>query len=173
MVKPVSSPTKILRITFIVAGGLLIVLFINYETMKKLFMILLFVVPAFFMPVELLAPAAGKFITIVQSSAIRPYDNIARAVRWWETRDRDTINYEEGAHGRYQIRQCKLDEYNKATGNHYRLQDCMEEKVSSRIFFWHMMQYNDTDTAIKRWNGSGPLTVIYLRNIKQILKNQS
>ena len=76
-----------------------------------------------------------------------------------------TINYTEGAYGPGQIRQCKLDDYNLATGSCYTLDDCLKEPVARKIFIWHMLKYNDIDLGIRRWNGSGPATYKYLEKV--------
>jgi hypothetical protein len=117
----------------------------------------------------LFAPVSLTVIHLTIPVSIEPYREIYKAVKMVESADRDTINYTEGAYGRAQIRQCKLDEYNKATGSSFVLQDCMKEEVTRQIFMWHMMQYNDIELAIKRWNGSGPATEIYLKKVKRWL----
>jgi hypothetical protein len=117
----------------------------------------------------LFAPGPGGSICLLAQEPIRPYEKIWAAVKWVETRDRDTINYQEGAYGRGQIRQCKLDEYNGATGKHYKLRDMLKEKNSKEVFMWHMMQYNDIELAVKRWNGSGPMTAVYWKKVRRYL----
>lgn len=130
--------------------------------MKRLSIILFMLIST-----QLYAPRGLAEISIIETTSINPYEKIWSAVKWVETQDRDMINYQEGAFGRGQIRQCKLDEYNQKTVNHYTLQDCMKEPVSRKVFMWHMMEYNDTDLAIRRWNGSGPATYEYLRKVRE------
>jgi hypothetical protein len=116
----------------------------------------------------LFAPEATR-LTVVEHQPLNPYSEVYMAVKMVESGDRDVINYTEGAYGRAQIRQCKLDEYNEATGSSFVLRDCLDESVSREIFMWHMMQYNDIEIAVKRWNGSGPMTEIYLDKVKRYL----
>jgi hypothetical protein len=116
----------------------------------------------------LFAPEASR-LTVVEHQPLNPYTEVYRAVKLVESGDREVINYNEGAYGRAQIRQCKLDEYNEATGSSFVLWDCMSDIVTERIFMWHMMQYNDIEIGIRRWNGSGPMTEIYLDKVKRYL----
>lgn len=107
---------------------------------------------------------------IPEAPAINPYLKAWYAVKMVESHNReDIINHTEGAYGPSQIRQIKLDEYNRVNGTNIKLSDCLKENTSRRIFMWHMMQYNDIETAVKRWNGSGPLTVIYYNKVKRYL----
>lgn len=117
----------------------------------------------------LFAPVSIMMMPLTVPVRIEPYLELYNAVKMVETRDRDTINYTEGAYGRAQIRLCKLDEYNRATGSSFVLQDCMKEEVTRKIFMWHMMQYNDSETAVKRWNGSGPATITYWNKVRRYL----
>lgn len=135
---------------------------------KKLIVILLL-----WIPVQLLAPAE-RCLTIIQTEAINPYIPYWNAVGYVESRfDPYAINKEDpngGSHGIVQIGQEKLDEYNTANGTHYTLQDCYDIEISRKIFMWHMMQFNDIEIAVKRWNGSGPKTLDYWELIQNRLK---
>ena len=112
-----------------------------------------------------------KTLIIQTGQRIDPYAKIWEAVKWVETRNRDTINYHEQAYGRGQIRRDKLKDYNKANGTKYRLTDCMNEKTSKKIFYWHMRQYDDKMLAVRRWNGSGPKSYEYLNKVKKRLNS--
>jgi hypothetical protein len=79
------------------------------------------------------------------------------------------VNIKEGAYGISQIRQIKLNEYNRITGSKITLHDCFNEEISRQIFYWHCSRYNNIETAVKRWNGSGPKTEIYWTKIKRYL----
>ena len=87
-------------------------------------------------------------------------------IKWVETRDRDLINHDEKAYGRGQITPIKLKEYNKKTGSNYSSEDCLNESVSKEIFLWHYDQYASHELAAKRWNGSGPMTILYWNKVE-------
>ena len=117
----------------------------------------------------LFAPALTQFY-IVKPEKINPIADIWEAVKMVESANNHSIiNFAEGAYGCGQIRQIKLDEYNGWTGSEITLNDCLDERVSGKIFAWHCSRYNDLETAVKRWNGSGPATEIYWQKVKREL----
>jgi hypothetical protein len=116
--------------------------------------------------IALFAPVSGTII-IFSPKIINPFIRVWQAVKIVETGNNpDTINYHEHAYGPGQIHQEKLDDYNLANGTSYTLMDCLNEGISRKIFLWHCSKYNDTDLAIRRWNGSGPATFEYLAKVK-------
>jgi len=118
----------------------------------------------------ILAPESHA-VTLVEQSAINPYIELYQATCVVESNNNaSAINYAEQAHGIVQIRQCKLNEYYRATGIRYSLKDCHREGVSKEIFMWHCMKYIDIELSARRWNGSGPLTDKYWMKIKKQLK---
>lgn len=120
---------------------------------------------------HLLAPVAGT-IFIPEATRTTPQEQLWEAVKMVESYGiEDIINHKEQAYGCGQIRQVKLNEYNKATGKSYKLSDCLSEDVSREIFLWHCTKYgHDIETAAKRWNGSGPLTEIYWKKVKRYIR---
>jgi hypothetical protein len=99
-----------------------------------------------------------------------PYEAIIRAVTTVESAgDMYALNRQESAYGALQIRQIKLDWYYNETGIRYRLNDCFKESVSREIFVYHMNQYSDVDTGIKKWNGSGRKTNEYLIKVQKVI----
>jgi len=89
-------------------------------------------------------------------------------VKYVETRDRNLINHIEKAYGKGQITSVKLRDYNKAHGVKHTLEDCLDESFSIKVFLWHCSHYNTFEYAAKRWNGSGPLTVIYWNKVQTL-----
>lgn len=117
----------------------------------------------------LFAPG-NNVISIISAERISIAEVLWGAVKMVESaNENNIINYEEGAYGCSQIRQIKLDDYNKHTGPKIRLKDCLNEGVSRKIFTWHCSHYSDIELAAKRWNGSGPKTEIYWNKIKKHL----
>jgi hypothetical protein len=118
---------------------------------------------------NLFAPGAPSLF-IEREKPLSPVCEVWFAVKMVESYGIESIiNHKEGAYGCGQIRQVKLNEYNKATGEHITLQDCLSEKVSKKIFLWHCSRYSDLELAVKRWNGSGPATVKYWNKVKKYL----
>jgi len=85
----------------------------------------------------------------------------------------DTLafNPEEEAYGAFQIRPIRVSDYNKRTGKSYKAIDCYSYKISKEIFLYYAehMGYPDYESIAKRWNGSGPMTVIYWGKVQEIL----
>lgn len=121
-----------------------------------------------FLLTTLFAPVSFIMMPLTVPVSIEPYQEIWRAVKSVEigSLPDTTINHSEGAYGPGQIRQCKLDDYNKANGTAYTLRDCLYEPVARKIFYWHMDQYTDRELGVRRWNGSGPDTFDYLAKVK-------
>ena len=121
---------------------------------------------------SLKAPS-DKRAVIIQPEAIQPYEALSKAVDIVETNCNPFAvgdkHMESWSYGIKQIRQIKLDWYNDRTGSNYTLKDCFDVSVSNEIFMYHMMQYNDTGYAIRKWNGSGIKTYAYLNKVKKHL----
>ena len=120
---------------------------------------------------ELSAPSE-KFLTVLKSSPIQPYKQLAFAIGMVETKG-DTLAYNplEEATGIYQIRPIRLIDYNKRTGNRYARNDLFNYEVSEKIFLYFADQvgpYNIEHIA-RKWNGSGHLTTNYWYRIRQYL----
>lgn len=75
------------------------------------------------------------------------------------------INKIEDAHGAFQIRQCRIEHYNKLTGNHYTVQDMHDYNKAKEVFLY-FAEGKSFETAAKNWNGSGPMTEIYWKKVK-------
>jgi hypothetical protein len=136
----------------------------NCVTMKAIIIILLIIVSA-----DLFAPGTGE-LPIGASEGINPWIPVWSAVKIVELQGKPdtTINRDEWAYGPGQIRQAKLEDFNKSVKRRaysvktYTLLDCLREPVAREIFMWHCCQYRDIETAVKRWNGSGPMAEEYL-----------
>lgn len=75
------------------------------------------------------------------------------------------INKLEGAHGAFQIRQCRIEHYNKLTGNNYTVQDMHDYNKAKEVFLY-FAEGKSFEKAAKNWNGSGPMTEIYWNKVK-------
>lgn len=135
--------------------------------MKKMILTIILLITCFCLH----APNITIAYIIMPRDITDPYEDLYEAVKTVESSGKaDIINHAEGAYGCVQIRQVKLNEYNRKTGSSVKLRDCLDEKTSRRIFMWHCMQYDNLVLAAKKWNGSGPMTEIYWAKVKKHLK---
>ena len=135
--------------------------------MKKLALFILL-----FLPITLFAPSNQHWLTIEQVKPINPYIPLVQAMSVVESnQNMFAINEEEQAYGILQIRQCKLDDYNKARGTEFVLVDLFDAKLSESIFHWHCGQFSlhDFETIARAWNGSGEMTKVYWNKVEREL----
>lgn len=78
-------------------------------------------------------------------------------------------NVRENAVGAFQIRQCRVDHYNQLRGTHYVLEDFYSYELSKEMFLFFAKQFEDFETIARRWNGSGPATLVYWDLVKSKL----
>lgn len=109
---------------------------------------------------------------ILNPEPIRPYEKIIYAVGMVESSDGVfLINEAEQAYGYFQIRQVRLDDYNKHTNKKYKLNDMYDFKISKEIFLFYAERigHHNYEKIAKNWNGSGKLTIIYWDKVKVYL----
>lgn len=125
-------------------------------------------------PALVLAPGINA-LYILKAELIDRWLPVWQAVKYVESRNiAHMVNITEGAYGCAQIRQEKLNDFNRATGHYYLLKDCLRESVSYEVFRWHCAGFRDPVVAVKRWNGRGPGSENYWRKVrKQLIKKQS
>lgn len=120
---------------------------------------------------RLLAPGFPE-IVIFSETPIQPYARIIYAIGMVEGKC-DTLAYNpvEQATGYFQIRPIRLKDYNRRTGNHYRMKDMYNFEISKKIFMYYAIQIGpyDRDLIIRSWNGSGIKTYQYLKKVKKYL----
>ena len=116
------------------------------------------------------APISG-LMTIERVNPIEPTLSLFHAICQVETGGRVLINHSEGTYGIAQITQAKLDDFNRARGKRYTLNDCLRIEVSKEVFYWHINGYKDKELAIRRWNGSGVKTYEYLKKVKKVINH--
>lgn len=116
--------------------------------------------------IKVLAPGGPKYIAMKASEAISKYDALIKAIVWVESRNGIYVfNPKENAVGWFQIRQCRVDHYNRLTGNNYSLKDCYDYDLSREIFLL-FAKGKDFETAARNWNGSGEKTIEYWNKVK-------
>lgn len=129
-----------------------------------LFLILILFTLPLFAPIE-------KAIYIPRSEGVNIYDPLIKAIVQVESGSGKYLyNEKENAVGHFQIRQVRIDHYNRETGLNHALNDCYDYNLSREIFlyFAHGKSY---ERAAREWNGSGPMTDHYWEKVKQELKN--
>lgn len=110
-------------------------------------------------------------LCIFKSEAMNSYEPLLKAITWIESHDgKNVYNAKEGAVGWFQIRQCRIDHYNKLTGSNYNLEDCYDYELSREIFLY-FAQGKTYEQAAKNWNGSGKMTIDYWNKVKAKLNN--
>jgi hypothetical protein len=101
-----------------------------------------------------------------RTEQIRYWQSIIEAVVWVESRgDTFAYNEKENAVGAFQIRQCRVDHYNKLKGTKYKLKDFFDYNLSKEMFLY-FAEGKDFETACKKWNGSGKMTLTYWKKVK-------
>lgn len=124
---------------------------------------------------ESVAPCRN-YMVIHKPGDISPFEPLMHAIGIVETMGNTlAFNELEGAAGIFQIRQVRIDEYNRQTRGSFRLSDMFEYENSRKVFLHFASQigpYNFEKIA-KSWNGSGPMTEFYWRRIRsQLLKSR-
>lgn len=111
-----------------------------------------------------------KAIAIVSGRAINYYDPLIYAVTMVESSGGKYLyNAKENAKGPFQIRQCRIDHYNKLTGLNYTLNDCYDYEISKKVFLY-FAKGKTYERAARDWNGKFSLTEKYWNKVKKYLK---
>jgi len=135
--------------------------------LRKLFFIAVLLSFAF----RLLAPDRES-LTIEITRPVEPYRQLIYAIGKVET-NHDTLAYNpvEEAVGFFQIRPIRLLDYNRKTGNHYKMKDLYDYRVSEEIFLYYAAKIGpyDFEKIARNWNGSGRKTIYYWDKVKQNL----
>ena len=138
--------------------------------MKLILVILFFLITS-----RIFAPADNTVIIPVPEEINRWLD-LWRATCIIESENNPLmINVREGAYGIVQIRQCKLDDFNKATSGNYVLSAVVNEAVSREIFLHHCCSCKSNEEAARTWNGGPrgmekPQTKIYWDKVRMVLE---
>jgi len=107
-----------------------------------------------------------KAIYIAVKDALTEFDALIKAVAWVESKNGLYVyNPVENAVGWLQIRQIRIDHYNKLRGTNYSLEDCYNYELSKDIFVF-FAQGKSYKRASMDWNGSGPKTIEYWNKVR-------
>ena len=134
---------------------------------KLLIVVFLFLTSAF----QAVAPGSNGFI-VFESPAVNPYKDLMYAIGMVETKGNImAFNDIENAVGIFQIRQVRIDDYNRRTDSNYALTDMFDPELSEKVFLYFASKYKpyELEKIAKAWNGSGPRTEYYWKRIKEYL----
>lgn len=85
----------------------------------------------------------------------------------------DTLAYnpKEQACGYFQIRPIRVKDYNERTRSNYTLEDMFDYYKAEKVFLYFAMLLGpyDLERIARNWNGSGPMTYEYLKNVKKYM----
>jgi hypothetical protein len=135
--------------------------------LRKLLLIVSFLLAG----LRVVAPEVNSLI-ILESHGIHPFSDLMYATAMVETMG-NTLAYNEfeNAVGIYQIRQVRIDEYNRRTRSNYALADMFDPELSAKVYLYFASlagPYN-LERIARAWNGSGPMTELYWKRIKEYL----
>jgi len=130
-----------------------------------------------------MAPPSNVLDIIVDSTPIISYEignykPLIVGMYKYECNGIDTlVNKHEQAYGPLQIRQCLLDDYNKLNHTKYVLTDCFNYELAAKIFLYftnhdkkgNLIPNKTWEHAAKDWNGSGPKTNNYWKEVKKLI----
>jgi len=118
------------------------------------------------------APDSNTMI-VFQPKPIQPFNGLMYAIGMVETMGNvSSYNEIENAVGKFQIRQVRIDDYNRRTGSKYVLEDMFDSRLSEKVFLYFASQIGPYhfEKIAKNWNGSGPKTDFYWKRIKAYLE---
>ncbi len=134
---------------------------------KKTLLFVLFILLA----LRVAAPDQRSFF-IFEKDPVEPFNDLLYAIGMVETQGNvNAFNPIEQAAGIFQIRPVRVIDYNNRTGSNYNLKDMFDYEISKKVFLYYASRigpYNYEQIA-RRWNGSGPNTILYWNMVKEYL----
>jgi hypothetical protein len=114
--------------------------------MKRIMVLILL----FLFSMNVTAPCE-RYLYIKLSSPINFYEKLINAVTFIESRHGKFVyNARENAVGWFQIRQCRVDHYNKILGTKYVLNDFYNYELSREMFIY-FARGKSYETAARAW----------------------
>lgn len=112
----------------------------------------------------------NRSLYVLRAESLRPYERLVQAVVAVESNGNPWAYNPDGESvGAFQIRQCKLDEFNNLTGKNYQLEDMFRYEKAKEVFIYFACESLDFEYLARKWNGSGSLTDKYWELVKQKL----
>jgi hypothetical protein len=108
--------------------------------------------------------------TIFRAEGINPYEKLILAVVQVESNGNVyALNKHEGAFGSFQIRECRLRDYNARNGSKYILSDMYDYELAKKVFNYYC-QGRDFETIAKEWNGKSKHNHYWAKVLEQLNK---
>jgi hypothetical protein len=134
---------------------------------RKILLVSVFLIPG----IGVVAPDSNT-LTILDVPSVNPFADLMYATAMVETMGNIlAYNEFENAVGIFQIRQVRIDDFNRRTGLNYRLVDMFNPQLSEQVFLYFASLYGpyELEKISKAWNGSGPRTELYWKRIRKYL----
>jgi len=134
-------------------------------------MITLTLILSFIFRVAICPPHQELYIP--KSEPINIYDNLIKAIITVESNNGKYLYNEfEGAVGYFQIRQCRIDDYNNATGLNHALNDCYDYELSRKVFLYYT-KGRSFETISRAWcsgeHGTKRASQDYWNKVKKLI----
>lgn len=120
--------------------------------MKKMTTLILFLI----LTLQSYCPLCIEVLYVVAPVKIQPYELIWNATCMLESNKNPlAYNKKEKAVGLSQIRQVRLNDYNRQTGKNYKLSDMFDPAKNKEVFMFYAAKHNYTEIEIisRCWNG--------------------
>lgn len=115
---------------------------------------------------DALAPVSRE-LCVLRAESVKPYERLVRAIVAVESDGNPWAYNPDGESvGAFQIRQCKLDDFNKLTGKNYQLEDMFKYDKAKEVFIYFACESLDFEYISRKWNGSGKMTDNYWKLVK-------
>lgn len=112
-----------------------------------------------------------RVLYIHRTEPINPYELIWKGVYMVESGGNPkAYNAKEQAVGLGQVRPIRLRDFNRQTGKHYTMKDMYDPVRNKEVFMYFAVKLEDPNLIIRKWNGSGPMTYVYLKKVKKEMK---
>jgi hypothetical protein len=117
--------------------------------MKKIIFMILFSIICKLLP----APEGVKPLYIIKTEPINYYQPLIKAIVTVESKwNQNAFNKKELAVSWFQIRPCRVQDFNNQTGKHYTLHDMYNFNKAQEVFM-HFTKGRNYETVARCWNG--------------------
>lgn len=108
-------------------------------------------------------------MVIPRAEGINIYEPLIKAIVSVESSNGKYLyNEKERAIGWFQIRECRIEDFNRRTGKNYSHIEMYDYDKSREVFLYYC-QGRSYEKVAKSWNGSGKKTVVYWSKVKKAI----
>lgn len=114
-----------------------------------------------------------RTLDILRYEPIQPYESIWKAVCFVESMGNPfAYNPKENAYGIVQIRQVRINDFNKQTGSHYQLKEMLDTIKAKEVFLFYADKhyFNEIEMISRCWNGGEENGIKYKQTKKYYLE---